>query len=126
MYPSFYVLWYTQDHPSPRNGPHVVELDLFDWVNPTDQIQPGELSVHFVEGDYNGYNWQKIVSIEWEREYNTWYTWRIDSNNDHFKIFVDNSETPLLEFYDNRIHSGQIGLLSLANDLSFFDNLYVW
>lgn len=127
MYPKFYILWYTQDHPSPRNGPHVEEIDLFDWVDPTtDQILPGELTVHFVEGDINGYNWHKIASIAWEREYNTWYTWRIDSNLDHVRIYVDNAETPLLDFYDYRIAKGQIGLVSLANDLAFFDNLYVW
>lgn len=127
IYPNFYILWYTQDHPSPRNGPHVEEIDLFDWDNPTtDQILPGELTVHFVEGDINGYNWYKIASIAWEREYNTWYTWRIDSNMDHFRIYVDNSEAPLLDFYDNRVAKGHIGLVSLANDLAFFDNLYVW
>ncbi len=127
MYPKFYIIWYTQDHPSPRNGPHVEELDLFDWDDPsTDQILPDELTVHFVEGDQNGYNWYKISSVAWEREYNTWYTWRIDSNMDHFRIYVDSSETPILDFYDNRISRGQIGLVSLANDLAFFDNLYVW
>lgn len=126
-YPKFYILWYTQDHPSPRNGPHIEEIDLFDWVNPTtDQILPGELTIHFVEGDSNGYNWHKIASVAWERVYNKWFTWRIDSNMDHFRIYIDNSETPILDFYDNRIHRGQIGLVSLANDLSFFDNLYVW
>ncbi|NPE08597.1 MAG: hypothetical protein GNW80_09985, partial [Asgard group archaeon] len=127
IYPKFYILWYTQDHPSPRNGPHVEEIDIFDWVDPvTDQILPGELTVHYVEGDANGYNWHKIASVAWEREYNTWYTWRIDSNMDHFRIYVDNSETPSLEFYDMRVAKGQIGLVSLANDLAFFDNLYVW
>jgi len=126
-YPNFYILWYTQDHPSPRNGPHVEEIDLFDWnETATDQILPGELTVHFVEGDPNGYNWHKIASVAWEREYNTWYTWRIDSNMDHFRIYIDNAETPILDFYDNRISYGQIGLVSLANDLAFFDNLYVW
>ncbi|MCG3252206.1 MAG: hypothetical protein KAX09_00040 [Candidatus Heimdallarchaeota archaeon] len=126
-YPKFYILWYTQDHPSPRNGPHVEEIDLFDWDDPaTDQILPGELTVHFVEGDPNGYNWHKIASVAWEREYNTWYTWRIDSNMDHFRIYIDNAETPILDFYDYRISRGQIGLVSLANDLAFFDNLYVW
>jgi len=126
-YPQFYILWYTEDHPSPRNGPHVEEFDVFDWSNPdTDQILPGELTVHYVEGDPNGYNWFKIASIEWEREFNKWYTWRIDTNGDHFRIYVDNSDTPLLEFYDTRISRGQIGLVSLANDLAFFDNLYVW
>ncbi len=127
IYPKFYILWYTQDHPSPRNGPHVEEIDIFDWGDPvTDQILPGELTVHYVEGDANGYNWHKIASVAWEREYNTWYTWRIDSNMDHFRIYVDNSETPSLEFYDMRVAKGQIGLVSLANDLAFFDNLYVW
>lgn len=127
IYPKFYILWYTQDHPSPRNGPHVEELDIFDWGDPiTDQILPGELTVHFVQGDANGYNWHKIASVAWEREYNTWYTWRIDFNMDHFRIYVDNSETPSLDFYDNRVAKGQIGLVSLANDLAFFDNLYVW
>jgi hypothetical protein len=127
LFPQFYILWYTQDHPSPRNGPHVEELDLFDWSNPaTDQIQPGELTVHFVEGDGNGYNWYKIASVEWAREFNIWYTWRIDSHNDHFRIYVDNSEAPIIEFYDTRVARGQIGLISLANDLAFFDNLYIW
>ena len=127
IYPKFYILWYTQDHPSPRNGPHVEELDIFDWGDPiTDQILPGELTVHFVQGDANGYNWHKIASVAWEREYNTWYTWRIDFNMDHFRIYIDNSETPSLDFYDNRVAKGQIGLVSLANDLAFFDNLYVW
>ncbi|MCE7746021.1 MAG: hypothetical protein GPJ52_12885 [Candidatus Heimdallarchaeota archaeon] len=45
---------------------------------------------------------------------------------DHFRIYIDNAETPILDFYDNRISRGQIGLVSLANDLAFFDNLYVW
>ncbi len=126
-YPKFYILWYTKDHPSPKNGPHVEEIDIFDWANPdTDQIQSGELTVHFVEGDPHGYNWFRIASIEWEREFNQWYTWRIDANGDHFRIYVDNTETPILEFYDTRISRGQIGLVSLANDLAFFDNLYVW
>ena len=31
LYPRFYIVWYTLDHPSARNGPHVGEEGIFDW-----------------------------------------------------------------------------------------------
>ncbi len=126
LYPNFYIAWYTLDHPSARNGPHVDEVGIFDWDNPSDQIILGEITVHYVEGDADGFNWFRIASVRWERETNEWYTWRINADDNQFDLFIDNGDTPELSFFDSRIDAGYIGLISFANENTQYDNLYLW
>jgi hypothetical protein len=126
LYPRFYVIWFTKDHPSPRNGPLSGESDNFDWYTIFDQIQPDKITVHYVEGDADGFNWYKIMESDWSRNNNQWYTWRINANETNIDLFIDNFDVPFLSFSDDRITHGHIGLISFANVNSHYDNIYVW
>lgn len=126
LYPKFYLAWYTLDHPSARNGPHVGEENIFDWHLPSDQINPGEITIHYVEGDAEGFNWYKLASVKWERETNEWYTWRINAKGSTYELFVNENDTPELTFINSSIFTGYIGLISFANENSLYDNLFIW
>ncbi|MHA1212313.1 MAG: hypothetical protein ACTSSH_07615 [Candidatus Heimdallarchaeota archaeon] len=125
-YPNFYVVWYTYGHPSPLNGPHVEELDYFDWDTHEDQIEPGKITVHYVEGDTNGFNWYKIAEKDWTREYNVWHTWHLITNGNNTLLTIDDNDLPILNFTDTRISHGSIGFISFANMGSQYDNIFVW
>ncbi|NHJ39347.1 MAG: hypothetical protein FK731_04885 [Asgard group archaeon] len=126
LYPRFYIIWYTKDHPSPRNGPYTGEINDFDWHTTEDQIQPNLITVHYVEGDEDGFNWYKIMETNWTRNDNQWYTWRVIANESNIDLYIDNFNDPFLTFIDNRISYGHIGFISFANVNSHYDNIYVW
>ncbi|NHK32524.1 MAG: hypothetical protein FK730_14315 [Asgard group archaeon] len=126
LYPRFYIIWFTKDHPSPRNGPISDESENFDWYTIFDQIQPDKITVHYVEGDADGFNWYKIMESDWTRNENQWYTWRINANETNMDLFIDNFDIPFMSFSDNRITHGHIGFISFANVNSHYDNIYVW
>lgn len=125
-YANFYCVWYTRDHPSAANGPHVGEEDIFDWNTPSDQIINGEITIHYVEGDANGYNWYKLDSVAWTRSNNVWYSWRVVADGSNGALYIDNSDTATLTWTDSNLSHGYIGFISFANDNSDFDNIYVW
>ncbi|MGC9781500.1 MAG: type IV pilin N-terminal domain-containing protein [Candidatus Heimdallarchaeota archaeon] len=125
-YPNFYCVWYTRDHPSATNGPHSGEEDIFDWNTPSDQIIDGEITIHYVEGDANGYNWYKLDRAAWTRSNNVWYSWRIVADGTNGALYIDNSDTATLTWTDSNLSHGYIGFISFANDNSDFDNIYVW
>ena len=125
-YPKFYVIWFTEDHPSPRNGPLPLEMPYFNWDTSADQIQPSKVTVHFVEGDVNGFNWYKIAETDWTRNNNQWYTWRVTANDTDIDLYIDNFNTPFMSFTDSRTSFGYFGFISFENEYANYDNLYVW
>ncbi|MCF2144123.1 MAG: hypothetical protein K9W42_10510 [Candidatus Heimdallarchaeota archaeon] len=125
-YAKFYIVWYTRDHPSPRNGPFTGETDYFDWATASDQIQPDKITVHYVEEDADGWNWYKIAEVDWNRVNNRWYSWRVIADGANMGLYIDNSNTPTLEWSDARISTGYVGLVSFANANSHYDNIYAW
>ena len=125
-YPNFYVVWFTNGHPSPRNGPHVEEMDDFNWNTSNDQILPGKITVHYVEGDSNGFIWNKIDEYDWIRTDLIWYTWRVVMEGSQIGIFIDNDSSPIISFDDDRISSGYIGLVSFGNMEAHYDNIFAW
>ena len=126
LYPRFYIIWFTKDHPSPRNSPLSDEIDDFDWHTAADQIQPNKITVHYVEGDADGFNWYKIMETNWTRNDNQWYTWRVNTNGTNMEFYIDNFDIPYMTFSDSRITHGHIGFISFANVNSHYDNIYVW
>ncbi|NHJ85210.1 MAG: hypothetical protein FK734_07095 [Asgard group archaeon] len=125
-YSRFYIIWYTEEHPSPRNGPHEGEESIFNWVTEDDIIFPEMLTIHYVEEDENGYHWTKIDEVKWVREKERWYTWRVITDGNLISIYIDNNPIPSLEIRDDKISSGYTGLISFANDEAQYDNLCVW
>lgn len=125
-YANFYIVWFTRDHPSSSNGPHSGEVDDFDWVTPADQIIRNKITVHYVEGDADGFNWYKLAEVDWTRSNNVWYTWRVIADGGDMDLYIDHSSTPFLSWTDTRITHGYIGLVSFANHNSFYDNIYAW
>jgi len=125
-YDKFYIVWYTTNHPSPVNGPHIDEINYFDWNITSDQIEPDKITVHYVEQDANGWNWYRLADVNWIREENKWYTWRIITNGTNMALFIDNEEFPTLEWNDMRISHGFIGLISFFNIDLYYDNIYAW
>ncbi|MHA1531920.1 MAG: archaellin/type IV pilin N-terminal domain-containing protein, partial [Candidatus Heimdallarchaeota archaeon] len=59
LYPKFYIIWFTGNHPGPNNGPFAGEADDFDWATAGDQISENKVTLHYVEGDADGFNWYK-------------------------------------------------------------------
>jgi len=125
-YANFYIVWFTRDHPSSSNGPHSGEVDDFDWVTPADQIVRNKITVHYVEGDADGFNWYKLAEADWSRSNNVWYTWRVIADGEDMDLYIDKSAIPTLSWTDSRITHGYIGLVSFANMNSFYDNIYAW
>ncbi|NHJ49745.1 MAG: glycoside hydrolase family 61 protein [Asgard group archaeon] len=125
-YPKFYIVWFTEDHPSPRNGPEPLEMTYFDWDTPADQIQSYKITIHYVEGDAEGLNWYKIAESDWTRNNNQWYTWKLTLNNTGIDFFIDDFSTPFMSIVDSRISHGYFGLISFENEYARYDNLYIW
>ncbi|NHJ49746.1 MAG: hypothetical protein FK733_18285 [Asgard group archaeon] len=125
-YPNFYIVWFTRDHPSPTNGPHSQEITDFDWDTPADQIQQNKVTIHYVEGDADGFNWYKLAEADWTRNNNQWYTWRVVADGADMDLYIDNMDTPFMSYSDARITHGYIGFVSFANANSHYDNIYVW
>lgn len=125
-YPNFYCVWFTREHPGPSNPPHSGEGGAFDWATASDQVTENKLTIHYVEGDADGFNWYKIAEADWTRSNNVWYSWRIIADGSNGALYIDNAATPSLEWTDSRLSHGYIGFVSFANDDSDFDNIYVW
>jgi flagellin-like protein len=124
IYSKFYCIWFTRDHPSAANPSG--DGDNFDWVSPDDIILQNYVTIHYVEEDADGYNWDKIAEIPWTRNNNVWYSWRVVMDGTNGDLFIDNSPTATLSWTDSRLSHGYVGFISFANDDSDFDNLYVW
>ncbi|MHA1556068.1 MAG: archaellin/type IV pilin N-terminal domain-containing protein [Candidatus Heimdallarchaeota archaeon] len=125
-YPNFYCVWFTRNHPSAANPSHDGGHDYFDWATPGDIVLVNKITVHYVEGDADGYNWYKLAEADWTRSNNVWYSWRIVADGSNGALFIDNSETATLSWVDSQLSHGFIGFVSFANDDSDFDNIYVW
>ncbi len=126
LYPNFYIVWFTKDHPSSKNNPYAGEIDYFDWATPADQIQQNKISLHYVEGDADGFNWYKLKEADWTRQDNRWYTWRVITDGTSISLYIDDDVSPTLTATDGNIATGYIGLISFANANSHYDNIYVW
>ena len=125
-YPNFYCIWYTREHPGASNPAHAGEEGAFDWVTPSDIIIENEITIHYVEGDADGFNWYKLDSAAWTRTNNVWYSWRVIADGSNGALYIDNSETATLSWTDSNLSHGYIGFISFANLNSDYDNLYVW
>jgi len=126
LYPNFYIVWFTKDHPSSKNDPYAGEIDYFDWAIPADQIQQNKISLHYVEGDADGFNWYKLAEADWTRQDNRWYTWRVITDGTSISLYIDDNVSPTLTATDGNIATGYVGLVSFANANSHYDNIYVW
>lgn len=125
-YPNFYCIWYTREHPGASNPSGDGGHGPFDWATPGDIIIENEITIHYVEGDAEGFNWYKLDSASWTRENNVWYSWRVIADGSNGALYIDNSDTATLEWTDSNLSHGYIGFVSFANLNSDYDNLYVW
>lgn len=123
-YPNFYCVWFTEEHPGITNPS--TDGDVFDWVTPSDRVTEFKVTIHYVEGDAEGYNWYKIAEADWTRANNVWYSWRVIADGNDGALYIDNAITPTLSWTDARLSHGYIGFVSFANADSDFDNIYVW
>ena len=123
-YPNFYCVWFTQEHPGASNPS--TDGDVFDWNTPGDIVIENKVTIHYVEGDADGYNWYKIAEADWTRANNVWYSWRVIADGVNGELYIDNAETSILSWSDSQLSHGFIGFVSFANDNSDFDNIYVW
>lgn len=125
-YPNFYCVWFTREHPGASNPSTDGGHDSFDWATPGDIVVENKLTIHYVEGDADGFNWYKIAEASWTRANNVWYSWRVVADGSNGAIYIDNSATATLSWTDARLSHGYVGFISFANLDSDFDNIYVW
>jgi flagellin-like protein len=125
-YANFYCVWYTREHPGASNPSHDGGHDYFDWATPSDIITEYKITIHYVEGDADGYNWYKLAEADWTRGNNIWYSWRVVADGANGALYIDNSDTATLTWTDSQLSHGYIGFVSFANDDSHYDDLYVW
>lgn len=119
--PKYYMVCYTNDHTltDGRNGPHYPDGDT---------MQKNILYLMYVEGfggegtEYG--NITILAQASWNRVNNQWYTYKLISQGDNIKLYVD--DVLLLEADDNKLSVGRIGLFSGALMNSEFDNILVW
>lgn len=126
LYPKFYIIWFTRNHPGPSNGPYAGEADDFDWATAGDQISENKVTLHYVEGDADGFNWYKLAEADWTRQNNRWYTWRVITDGPSISLFIDNAASAILTTSNGNIATEYVGLVSFANANSHYDNIYVW
>lgn len=60
-------------------------------------------------------NFDHIISVD------TWHTFRVVARGDHFQIIFDGRT--VLDVQDETFQSGQIGLWTKADAITFFDDL---
>lgn len=125
-YPKFYVIWWTGDHPGSGNPPQAGagEVPNFNWSTSGDSLGDQKLTAHYVEETATGYTWYKIAETSWSRTNNVWYTWRVIADGSSYSVQIDG--TSMLSFSDTRISHGYVGLVSMANANSHYDNIYIW
>jgi flagellin-like protein len=132
-YPKFYIVWFTYNYPDPDvNPPHNGAEDRIFWDTPADKINRGYITVHYVEGfDNDGidaYRFTKLAEEEWSRSNNEWYTWKLTAEGSAMQldIYGDEGHEKTVNFSDSNIQEGYVGLISIANQNSYYDNIYVW
>ncbi len=63
----------------------------------------------------------KLANFDYIISVNTWHTIRVRARDSHFQIIFD--EQMVLDIRDNTFQSGQIGLWTKADAVTFFDDL---
>jgi hypothetical protein len=128
LYPKFYLVWHTYDHPINDEEYIEDEAHLYNWTTPDDVVELGRINLHYVEG-YDagnstiGFRWTKLNSTASFRNQN-WQNWMISLKNNDFKLYYNYEET--LSYSGLTLTDGTFGFASFESRFSSVDNIYIW
>ncbi len=128
LFPKFYLVWFTYDHPINDEEYLEDEAHLFNWTTPDDVVELGKINLHYVEG-YDagnstiGFHWTKLNSTNAYRNQN-WHNWWISLDGSNFELYYNYDKA--LTYSALSLTNGTFGFVSFESRHSIFDNIHIW